>query len=110
MSHPGPGVLKPSIASLVWSHDNKGAQYVAFTRVQSPREESIVDLQAMVSEAIVKFGDKNKIPPARIVFFRDGISEGEFEKVGNTEIGAIKGNTPLKHPDMPDSLSCSWDR
>lgn len=29
--------------------------------------------------------------PARIVFFRDGLSEGEFEGVGAEEVKAIQG-------------------
>ena len=39
-------------------------------------------LLAFVSqEAIIAFGLKNKVAPARIFFFRDGVSEGEYDKV-----------------------------
>ncbi|KAJ6618325.1 Piwi domain-containing protein [Mycena sp. CBHHK59/15] len=89
VSHPGPGVARPSIASLVWSWVQAAASYIAFSEVQGPREEIIQDLQSMVKGAILAFGKKNK-PPERIVFYRDGVSEGELETVKAAEIAAIK--------------------
>lgn len=54
VAHPGPGVnSRPSIASLVWSHDEHAAQYAAFTRVQPPREEIIADLGEMMMVFLV---------------------------------------------------------
>jgi hypothetical protein len=41
--------------------------------------------------AVDEFGNRNKGPPKRIVFFRDGLSEGEYAGVGNEEIEDIKG-------------------
>jgi hypothetical protein len=41
--------------------------------------------------AIGEFGDRNKCAPVRIVFFRDGLSEGEYEITGKEEIGDIMG-------------------
>lgn len=40
--------------------------------------------------ALDAFGGINNGPPVRIVFFRDGLSEGEFEGVGTIEIEAIQ--------------------
>ena len=90
MSHPGPGVLKPSIASLVFSVDKWATKYLAYTAVQHPRVEIVVHLGEMVKAAIVVFGSK-QLPPSRIIVYRDGVSDGEFEKVGQFEIPAIKG-------------------
>ena len=61
--------------------------------MQAPRVEIIEDLQAMVEEAINNFSLVNNLkrPPQKIVFFRDGVSEGEYDKVAAIEIKAIKG-------------------
>lgn len=58
MTHPGPGVRdRPSIASLVASFDPTFSRYAAFTRVQSPRQEVIEELDDMffVSTALLPF-------------------------------------------------------
>ena len=33
-------------------------------------------------------------PPTRLIFFRDGVSEGEYEQVAQQEIRAITGSFP----------------
>jgi eukaryotic translation initiation factor 2C len=49
VTHPGAGVAnRPSVASLVFSWDPEACRYVAFSRVQSPRQELIEDLKAMM--------------------------------------------------------------
>lgn len=64
---------------------------MAATRLQAPRAEIITYLHLRVKEAIFNFGAQHKKAPAKIIFFRDGLSEGEFEEVGKKEIMAIKG-------------------
>jgi eukaryotic translation initiation factor 2C len=114
VSHPAPNVRnRPSVTSLVWSYDRYASQYAAFTRVQAPHEEIIEDLPTMMAvsfegfvagysqlmclfrqDALVEFGRKNrKILPTRILFFRDGVSEGEFAKVAEQEIKKIEGSS-----------------
>ncbi|EGO21589.1 hypothetical protein SERLADRAFT_474142 [Serpula lacrymans var. lacrymans S7.9] len=44
----------------------------------------------MMREALDKFGAINRRAPDRILFYRDGLSEGEYEVVGKKEIGAIE--------------------
>ncbi|KAG6820559.1 hypothetical protein H0H93_015079 [Arthromyces matolae] len=90
VSHPGPGIQKPSVASLVWSYDQYASRYVAFTDLQEPRVETIQNLQAMFKRAVMEFASKNRAPPSRIIFFRDGVSEGEFDPVLEKELGAMK--------------------
>ncbi|KAJ7074247.1 ribonuclease H-like domain-containing protein [Mycena amicta] len=77
VAHPGQGMARPSVASLA-------------TRVQPARMEIIAALKQLVKEAIVMFGTKHKVSPARIFFYRDGVSEGEFEVVRAEEVAAIK--------------------
>ncbi|KAJ7658359.1 argonaute-like protein [Mycena polygramma] len=89
VSHPAPGSNRPSVASLVWSHDRYGAAYCATTRMQSPRAEIIADLKEMVKVAIIMFGDKHKTVPANVLFLRDGVSDGEFAIVKAEELKAV---------------------
>ncbi|KAF9072959.1 Piwi domain-containing protein [Rhodocollybia butyracea] len=89
VAHPGPGVQKPSMTSLVWSSDQHATQYSAITEIQSPRLEIIQNLKQMVYDAIFGFGKLNH-SPSQIIFFRDGVSEGEFKKVVEHELQDIK--------------------
>lgn len=91
VGHPGPGVQKPSVTGVVYSHDQFATQYVAVTGVQSPRVELIENLRKYVAEAVDNFGKKNRAVLRRVIFYRDGISEGEFSHVAETEIKEIKG-------------------
>jgi len=75
---------------MVWSFDNHATKYAAFSSVQEPRQESIEDLEPMMKRASDAFGEMWKAPPACLVMFRDGLSEGEWEGVGRLEIAAIE--------------------
>ncbi|KAF7322559.1 Argonaute-like protein [Mycena chlorophos] len=90
VAHPAAKQTRPSVVSLVWSHDRYGASYAATTRVQESRTEIIVDLGEMFTRAVEMFGRKYRKTPGRIFFYRDGVSEGEFEAVKNTEVTALK--------------------
>jgi hypothetical protein len=32
------------------------------------------------------------VVPRRIIFYRDGVSEGQFDEVGRKEVNQVKGN------------------
>ncbi|KIM87566.1 hypothetical protein PILCRDRAFT_815121 [Piloderma croceum F 1598] len=92
VGHPGAGMKnQPSVASMVWSFDNHAMKYAAFSSVQEPRQEHIEELGSMMTRALDAYGEMWKAAPARLVLFRDGLSEGEFEGVGAREIEAIEG-------------------
>lgn len=42
-----------------------------------------------------KFTNKFDIYPQRILFFRDGVSEGEFHQVAEMEVRSIKGKVTV---------------
>lgn len=91
VTHPGIGESdKPSIAAVVASMDVKLSRYAANVRVQGSRVEIIGELKAMVKEHLVNFRAANKVPPHRILFYRDGVGEGQFAQVTKHEIGAIR--------------------
>ncbi|KAI0050290.1 argonaute-like protein [Auriscalpium vulgare] len=93
VTHPGPGTVKgtPSIAAVVASSDQKFAQYPASMRIQETKKEMITDLREMMEERLQVYRDKNnKTLPARILVYRDGVSEGQFPIVVADEIPKIK--------------------
>ncbi|KAG6832694.1 hypothetical protein H0H92_012266 [Tricholoma furcatifolium] len=90
VGHPAPGIMKPSMTSLVWSYDEYATRYAAFTNLQNPRVETIEGLKDMVKRAIIAFGERNRAAPRRIVFLRDGVSEGEFDHILKIELGGMR--------------------
>ncbi|KAK3814499.1 MAG: ribonuclease H-like domain-containing protein [Linnemannia gamsii] len=63
-------------------------------RTQEARLETIQDQEDMVTEFLRAFHStyicRTKTQPARILFKRDGVFEGEFTKVLHEEVGAIR--------------------
>lgn len=48
VSHPGPGVMKPSITGIAYSLDPEASKYCALTGLQQPRLEIIEGLKDMM--------------------------------------------------------------
>ncbi|KAH8832904.1 argonaute-like protein [Flagelloscypha sp. PMI_526] len=93
--HPAPGTDgKPSFTSMVSSVDSNVCKYIATTRVQAHRE-MIDDFEDMAFYLLGQWrtyqtAHGSKAPPARIIFFRDGVSEGEFSQVLEKEVPKLK--------------------
>lgn len=98
--HPPPGAKgKPSVTAVVSSVDSSLAKYVACSRVQQGSGhalEIIQDMREMTKEVVTKWRsyqehmEKKKTPPARVIMFRDGVSEGEYEQVLKKELPMIR--------------------
>jgi eukaryotic translation initiation factor 2C len=91
VSHPEKGSTSSSIAAVVGSMDQFAYRYFPSVRAQNSRSEIIEDLGSMITEILKAFykstGGKK---PRRILFYRDGVSEGQFETVLAHELNAIK--------------------
>ncbi|CAB4490071.1 unnamed protein product [Rhizophagus irregularis] len=91
VTHPSPGDRdRPSIAALCASMDAKASRYAASIRVQTGRTEIIADLANMVKELLKTFYQTCGRKPERILFYRDGVSEGQFSHVLKNEIIAVR--------------------
>ncbi|CAL8288549.1 unnamed protein product [Merluccius merluccius] len=91
VTHPPAGDgKKPSIAAVVGSMDAHPSRYCATVRVQRPRQEVIQDLSSMVRELLIQFYKSTRYKPTRIIFYRDGVSEGQFRQVLYYELLAIR--------------------
>ncbi|KAI5827947.1 Piwi-domain-containing protein [Schizophyllum commune Tattone D] len=104
VSHPAPGQARPSMISLVYSTDVDAVRYGAITDIQDARTERIENMERYAYDAIMEFVKRNnpefarkdnsngkvKVFPVRVVFYRDGISEGEFAEVAKGEVADFK--------------------
>jgi hypothetical protein len=88
--------MKVSIASVVGSLDLSYTQYAAKLSEQihendnRDSKEIILDLEQMALLLIKSFHDHNKVYPTRIIFYRDGVDEGQFKAIMDQELNALK--------------------
>ena len=54
-----------------------------------------MDLEGMAVALIKKFRVQTRQKPERIVFYRDGVSEGQYAEVCRKEISALKRRSPF---------------
>ncbi|KAJ3271560.1 hypothetical protein HDV01_006522 [Terramyces sp. JEL0728] len=90
VTHPAPSSCAPSIAAVVATTDKNATNYNTYCRAQDARVEMITELHDITMQALADFQNKNKMLPKRIVFFRDGVSNGQFKVVLETEVKAVK--------------------
>ncbi|KAF0685528.1 Aste57867_22603 [Aphanomyces stellatus] len=90
VTHPGPmDKTRPSVAAVVASVDKWGVRHAATLRKQGHRVEQIEDLESMAVEMLKAFFRETKRKPAQILFYRDGVSEGQYQMVLNYEVTAL---------------------
>ncbi|KAL0669300.1 hypothetical protein Bca4012_032004 [Brassica carinata] len=105
VTHPQPGEdSSPSIAAVVASMDwPEITKYRGLVSAQTHREEIIEDLyklvqdpqrgpvhSGMIREHLIAFRRATGQKPQRIIFYRDGVSEGQFSQVLLHEMIAIR--------------------
>ncbi|KAK4765797.1 hypothetical protein SAY87_007439 [Trapa incisa] len=105
VTHPHPGEdTSPSIAAVVASQDwPEITKYAGLVCAQAHRRELIQDLfkssqdplrgvvtGGMIKELLISFHRATGQKPQRIIFYRDGVSEGQFYQVLLFELDAIR--------------------
>ncbi|KAE8791379.1 hypothetical protein D1007_34207 [Hordeum vulgare] len=105
VTHPAAGEdASPSIAAVVASMDwPEVTKYKCLVSSQGHREEIIADLYTetkdpqkglvgggMIRELLLSFYRATGCKPHRIIFYRDGVSEGQFSQVLLYEMDAIR--------------------
>ncbi|KAJ7129589.1 Piwi domain-containing protein, partial [Mycena epipterygia] len=98
--HPAPGSDgRPSFTALVANVDSDTAKYIAASRVQTSRQEMIEELESMSKHVLSMYMKYREMAekkaagntaPKRIIFYRDGVSEGQFKQVLEQELPLIK--------------------
>src|SRR5579862_709739 len=91
VSHAAPGSKAPSLATMVGSVDHEGIKYACPLPLnQNNREETISGVRSMINELANIYKKNTNTWPQRVMYFRDGVAEGQFAKVKNVEVVAIK--------------------
>ncbi|KAG0001210.1 Protein argonaute 10 [Modicella reniformis] len=88
--HPAPGQSRPSVVAVVASMDSMSFKYSGRLKVQDSRVEVIEGLKSLVHQLLVSFKEKNRVYPQRILFYRDGVSEGQYAEIMQKEVAAVK--------------------
>ncbi|XP_022250179.1 protein argonaute-4-like isoform X2 [Limulus polyphemus] len=98
VTHPAPGD-KPetSVAAAVGSLDSHPSKYAGSVRVQFAKDERkrvveiIQNIKDMCKELLKAFYRNTKgKKPEKIIFYRDGVSEGQFSQVRDIELRQIR--------------------
>ncbi|EFW18723.1 hypothetical protein D8B26_005540 [Coccidioides posadasii str. Silveira] len=80
----------PSISAVVANNDPTLAQWPASITTQEHRKEMVESvLERMVTDRLRAWKDQDKLP-ARIIVYRDGVSESQYQEVLDTELVQIQ--------------------
>lgn len=91
VTHPSPDQSNvPSIAAVTASIDPRCYMYNIELSVQTPKKEMIVEFEDMMFDHLKVYKDRNNSLPKKIFVFRDGVSEGQFAQVMNSELQAVQ--------------------
>lgn len=91
VTHPSPEqTMIPSIAGVAASFDLEGFRYRMNFRLQHPKEEMIQDLETIVKYMLSYYKAQNNQLPETILYYRDGVSDGQFSQVLDIELNAIQ--------------------
>lgn len=87
--------------------DGKLGQYAAYVTTCTSREEPVCNLQEATSSLLDTFSRRNGgVSPRKIIVYRDGVSESQFDKVLERELAAYKEALML-HGFGPDDVQIS---
>lgn len=90
-SHAEPGSNRSSVAAVVGSLNGQASQYAAHISAQAPRVEMVSALTDAMDALFKTFKSKNGGQmPKRILVYRDGVGEGQFEEVLSKELECIR--------------------
>ena len=90
VSHPGKGSDARSVAAVVGSIDARAARYATRISHQPSGVEMIAMLGASVDSLLRQFHAHTRQKPERIIFFRDGVSEGQYAAVMAEEVSELR--------------------
>lgn len=91
VNHPRPmDASSPSIAAVVASMNQAANKYSPRVCFQQHRSEKIINFGEICLELIESYERLNGVKPGKILIFRDGVSEGQFDMVLNEELRDLK--------------------
>jgi len=84
-----------SLGAVVGSMDGSCGQYSAYLSLETDRSGISQNLAVAIEYLVNTFKQKNGCVPETILFYRDGVSEGQFAKVVEKEVQLIKDGLAL---------------
>lgn len=104
VTHPSPDSADtaPSIAAVIASTTSEMCNWPGSVRAQTRKVEMIKELREMCKERLHLWQERNQKLPAKVIVYRDGVSEGQYEIVQTSEISALKLAFEDMYPDTPD--------
>ncbi|XP_017150991.2 protein argonaute-2-like [Drosophila miranda] len=87
VTHPSPDQREiPSVVGVAASHDAFGASYNMQYRLQRGALEEIEDMESIMTEHLRVYRKYRQCYPEHIMYYRDGVSDGQFPKIRNEEL------------------------
>ncbi|KAK4897839.1 hypothetical protein LTR27_004611 [Elasticomyces elasticus] len=80
----------PSVAAVVGNIDKHFATFPGSMRLQAKGQEWIEELESMVTERVLAYARETKDLPTRMIFYRDGIGEDQFDNSSKVEIERVR--------------------
>jgi eukaryotic translation initiation factor 2C len=91
VTHPGPGQQELSIAAVTGSMDLNFWDYRSVIKPQTGRVEVIESIKDMCKELLLLYKNYNSNQlPDHLLFYRDGVSEGQFNEIMIREIPEVR--------------------
>ena len=92
VTHPSPDQRKsqPSVAAVCASYDRLGLKYNQEWRLQTGGSDLIDDFEEMMVKHFNFYFAVNKTLPSKIIYYRDGVGESQFETFLTPETAALK--------------------
>src|SRR5690606_35415441 len=92
VSHAAPGSEKPSFASMVGSMDLPGTRFSAICNTNGQRVETIhtTNMIKFIVRLLRSYRFHTQRIPGRIMYFRDGVSEGQYAQIIEEELRDLK--------------------
>jgi eukaryotic translation initiation factor 2C len=88
--HAPPDSDRASFAAVVGSMDRWLGAYYSTVAAQQARKEVIVDMENLMIMQLQRFYELNRVAPQRIIFYRDGVGNAQFEMIRRNEIYSIR--------------------
>ncbi|KAJ6782051.1 hypothetical protein PWT90_03869 [Aphanocladium album] len=103
VSHAAPGGVTPSVAAMTMSVDKDANRYAAVVETNGYRTEMLTasNVNFMFGQLSEQWKANHGVFPKHIIYFRDGVSEGQFAHVIEQEINEIKRFLNRAAPTQP---------
>lgn len=105
VTHPSPGSMDKtrSIAAVVANKDDDFAQWPASLRLQEGKKEIVAEIRDMFIERLKAWEGSHKDLPKRIIVYRDGVAENQYDEVLSKELQAINEARKANYPETRTS-------